>query len=128
MRLLLDTHAFLWFINDSAELSYEARAAIEDGENELFLSYASLWEMAIKISLGKLSMPEPFDHFINEQVQLNQISLLSFTIPQIAPIATLPFHHRDPFDRMLVAQALSENLPVLSRDAAFDAYSVQRIW
>ncbi|MFN8450248.1 MAG: type II toxin-antitoxin system VapC family toxin [Anaerolineae bacterium] len=84
--------------------------------------------MAIKISLGKLSMPEPFDHFINEQVQLNQISLLSFTIPQIAPIATLPFHHRDPFDRMLVAQALSENLPVLSRDAAFDAYSVQRIW
>lgn len=68
MRLPLDTHAFLWFINDSEELSHVARTAIEDGENELFLSYASLWEMAIKISLGKLSMPEPFDHFINEQI------------------------------------------------------------
>lgn len=128
MRLLLDTHAFLWFINDSHELSVLARNAIEDGENDLFLSYASIWEMAIKISLGKLSAPQPFNEFINEQVQLNQINLLNFSVRQFAPLVSLPFHHRDPFDRLLASQALSEELPILSRDAIFETYGVQRLW
>jgi PIN domain nuclease of toxin-antitoxin system len=128
MRLLLDTHAFLWFINDSPELSATARNLMEDSSSDLLLSHASVWEMAIKISLGKLDTPQPFDQFIDTQLQANQIALLHLSVQQIARLVTLPFHHRDPFDRLLAVQALNENLPLLSRDSIFDAYGVQRLW
>jgi len=128
MRLLLDTHAFLWFINDSPELSATARNLMEDSSSDLLLSHASVWEMAIKISLGKLDTPQPFDQFIDTQLQANQIALLHLSVQQIARLVTLPFHHRDPFDRLLDVQALNENLPLLSRDSIFDAYGVQHLW
>ncbi len=128
MKLLLDTHTFLWFIGGSAELSYGAKALTEDSENEVFLSIASLWEMAIKISLKKLILAKPFDTFIPEQLALNQIALLNISVAHTADVATLPFHHRDPFDRLLIAQAKVENMALISRDEAFDSYPIKRLW
>ena len=128
MRLLLDTHSFLWFIGGSERLSFKARQEIENPENQSFLSTASLWEMAIKISLGKLDLLRPFEDLISQQLTLNGIELLEITIGHIAIIANLPFHHRDPFDRLLIAQALFENIPIVSGDSIFDAYQITRIW
>jgi PIN domain nuclease of toxin-antitoxin system len=128
MKLLLDTHAFLWFIGGDDRLSPSARALIEDTNNVVYLSVASLWEMAIKISLGRLQLAQPFETFIPHQLSLNRIGLLGVTISHAAKVATLPFHHRDPFDRLLVAQAQIEQMLLVSGDAAFDAYSVTRLW
>jgi PIN domain nuclease of toxin-antitoxin system len=128
MRLLLDIHTFLWFLNDDAQLSAQARGLIEDGANEVFLSVASLWEMAIKISLGKLQLSQSFDPFIAEQLTLNAINLLDIAIAHTAALIPLPFHHRDPFARLLIAQALTENMPIVGADRAFDTYGVTRLW
>ena len=128
MKLLLDTHAFLWFIMGSANLSDKGRALIEDPSNENLLSVASLWEMAIKVSLGKLTLFAPFADLIPSQLNLNGIGLLNIGIDHVSLLATLPFHHRDPFDRLLIAQALTEKIPVVSIDAAFDAYGTSRLW
>src|SRR4051812_37682169 len=128
MRLLLDTHAFLWFIMGSPNLSATARALIEDETNERFLSAASLWEMAIKLSTGKLTLSAPFDVLIPRQLSLNGIGLLSIEVTHAAVVSSLPFHHRDPFDRLLVAQAIVENMPIVSVDKAFDIYAVTRLW
>lgn len=128
MKALLATHAFLWFIGDDPQLSANARAHIEDGANDILLSAASLWEMAIKVSLGKLSLSLPFDTFIPRQLSLNTIGVLAISMDHVSGIVSLPFHHRDPFDRMLIAQALVEHIPIVGRDAAFDAYGVTRIW
>ncbi|MBI1258904.1 MAG: PIN domain-containing protein [Chloroflexi bacterium] len=128
MRLLLDTHAFLWFAADSPELSNEAKSLLENVNNDLFLSYVSLWEIGIKVSLGKLSVPQPFDAFISTQLSLNDIELLPLSIAQISTVVTLPFHHRDPFDRLLAAQSMVEDLPLVSRDEIFDVYAVKRLW
>ncbi len=105
MNLLLDTHAFLWFISGNASLSNKARAIIEDETNRVFLSTASLWEIAIKISLGKLALSEPFEVLIPEQLSSNGIDLLDLSISHTARIVMLPFHHRDLFDRLLAVQA-----------------------
>ncbi len=128
MKLLLDTHSFLWFIGGDARLSPTARRLIEDVTNDVFLSVASLWEMAIKISLGRLQLAEPFETFIPQQLSLNRIGLLGITISHTAKVATLPFHHRDPFDRLLAAQAQVEQMPLASSDPAFDAYGITRLW
>lgn len=128
MRLLLDTHACLWFIMGSPNLSARARALIEDEANESFLSVASLWEMAIKMSLGKLSLSAPLDALIPQQLGLNGIELLGIQVAHAAAVSTPPFHHRDPFDRLLIAQAVVEDMPVISADAAFDMYTVKRLW
>lgn len=128
MKLLLDTHAFLWFIGGDERLSLTARTLIEDGANDAFLSVASLWEMAIKISLGRLQLAQPFEVFIPHQLSLNRVGLLGITISHTAKVAILPFHHRDPFDRLLVAQAQVEQMPLVSSDAAFDAYGITRLW
>jgi PIN domain nuclease of toxin-antitoxin system len=128
MKLLLDTHAFLWFIIGSSNLSDAARALIEDAANERFLSVASLWEMAIKLSIGKLSFSSPFDVLIPQQLSLNGIDLLNIEVAHAAIVATLPFHHRDPFDRLLIAQAIVEKMPVVSIDAALDTYGITRLW
>ncbi len=128
MRLLLDTHSFLWFIGGSPRLSSEARALIEDTSNQVLLSVGSLWEMAIKISLGKLSLAEPFEVFIPQQLELNQIELLGITVNHAAAVSILPFHHRDPFDRLLIGQAQVEQIPIVSDDTTFDAYSIARLW
>lgn len=128
MRLLLDTHAFLWFIIGSSNLSASARALIEDEANEGFLSVASLRGMAIKTSLGKLTPSAPFDALIPQQLDLNGIGLLDIRVGHATVVSALPFHHRDPFDRLLSAQAIAEGMPVISADAAFDAYPVKRLW
>ncbi len=128
MKILLDTHAFLWFIEDSPKLSIEARSAIEDGFNEPLLSVASLWEMAIKVSIGKLDLKKPFETFVPDQLELNGFDQLAISFQHIAAVAKLPFHHRDPFDRLLVAQALVEGIPLISADDLLDAYGVIRLW
>lgn len=127
MKLLLDTHAFLWFIEDSPKLSAAAKGLLES-ETDLLLSVASVWEMAIKISIGKLSLPPPFDEFVSEQLDKNTIQLFPVKLDHLGLVATLPFHHRDPFDRLLIAQAITEQCPIVSIDDKFDAYPVKRLW
>lgn len=128
MKLLLDTHAFLWFIAGNLALSRKVRALIEADDNQKLVSVASLTEIAIKTSLGKLTLEQPFAEIIPQQLRRNGFHLHPFTMEHAISLATLPFHHRDPFDRMIIAQSLVENLPVLSNDSAFDAYGVERLW
>ena len=128
MKLLLDTHTFLWFLEDSPRLSPTAKALIEDGSNEVFVSIGSLWEMAIKISLGKLSLSQPFETFVPEQLTTNDMILLPIAVEYTAALIALPFHHRDPFDRLLIAQSLVTHMPIVGADGVFDVYGVQRLW
>lgn len=128
MNILLDTHSFIWFVEDNPSLSPRARMLIEEPANDVFLSIASVWEMAIKFSLRKLDLEQPFDLFIPNQLLLNDITLLDITVSHTLRVATLPFHHRDPFDRLRVAQSLVEEMPFVSMDDAFDAYGVNRLW
>jgi PIN domain nuclease of toxin-antitoxin system len=128
MNYLLDTHTFLWFINDDVSLSSTARALIEEPENNIYLSVASIWEMAIKVSLGKLEMPSPFTDFIDEQLRENAIILLNIKTTHTGIVATLTFHHRDPFDRLIIAQSKSEDIPVIGSDVIFDDYGIKRYW
>ena len=127
MRVLLDTHAFLWFVGADARLSPPARRAIIDAD-EAFLSVASCWEMAIKISLGKLTLATPIERFLPEQLAANGFRLLHVEIAHATRVATLPWHHRDPFDRLLAAQALDEGLTVASSDRIFREYGVKAVW
>ncbi|MGA9996190.1 MAG: type II toxin-antitoxin system VapC family toxin [Pyrinomonadaceae bacterium] len=128
MRLLLDTHTFLWFIMGSPHLSAHARALIEDVANKKYFSVASLWETAIKLSIRKLTLSAPFNMLFPQQLSLNGVELLNITIDHATVVATLPLHHRDPFDRLLVAQAMFEQMPIIGIDTAFDAYPVTRLW
>lgn len=128
MNLLLDTHAFLWFMEGSQKLSERARAEIEAAEGRRTLSVASLWEMAIKASLGKLTLAKPLGELIPPVLADSGIELVAIEIGDVARVAALPFHHRDPFDRLLAAQALERGLAVVSVDEAFDSYGVQRVW
>jgi PIN domain nuclease of toxin-antitoxin system len=128
MRLLLDTHTFLWFIEGQSLLSMPGRQAIEDVTNERLLSIASIWEIAIKISIGKLTLRDPLVSIFPQQLYDNDIALLDITVAHVMGITTLPLHHRDPFDRLLIAQAMTENLSILSADSAFDGYAVNRLW
>jgi len=128
VRLLVDTHAFLWWIADDTSLSQKARDAIADPANECLLSAASAWEIAIKASLGKLALDEEVARFVPEQLALNAFGVLPVELGHALRVASLPFHHRDPFDRLLAAQALEEELPVVSADAVFRRYGVTRIW
>lgn len=128
MTLLLDTHAFLWFVAGDERLPPAARAHIEDGANRVWLSTASLWELAIKLSLGRLSLAQPFEEFVYTQLRVNSIELLHISVEHLSALTQLPFHHRDPFDRLLIAQTRVEGIPLVSGDSAFDAYDVRRIW
>ncbi|MFN2455484.1 MAG: type II toxin-antitoxin system VapC family toxin [Pyrinomonadaceae bacterium] len=127
MKLLLDTHTFLWFIEDNPRLSAQAKALLES-DAELLLSVANLWEMSIKVSIGKLTLAQPYDIFVPQQLTANAIEILPVSLAHLGVVSTLLFHHRDPFDRLMIAQAIVEQLPIVSSDAAFDAYSVKRLW
>ncbi len=127
MKLLIDTHTFLWFISDNRRLIDSARMLLE-GDNELLLSTASLWEIAIKNSIGKLTLDSPFEKFIPEQLNINEINVLPIEVKHLAYVISLPFHHRDPFDRLLIAQSIVEKVPIVSVDSKFDSYSIERIW
>lgn len=128
MTLLLDTQALLWFLLDDPRLSVMARESIIAKDRLIFVSPASLWEIAIKISLGKYALPAPFTAFWDNQLRINEFTLLPVSVSHAARIANLPFHHRDPFDRLIIAQSLAEGIPVVSSDNAFDFYGVERIW
>jgi len=128
MTVLMDTHSFLWFANGSSQLSARARTIIEDPTNDKLLSMASIWEMAIKISIGKLNIAQPFEQFIPHQLQINGFEMFEIKFDHITKVIHLPFHHRDPFDRLLIAQSLVDQIPIVSADSVFDAYSVQRLW
>jgi len=127
MRLLLDAHTFLWWVTNDPALKRRARASIADVDNECFLSHASVWEMAIKASLGKLKLPSPAGKFAVDQCELNGFHLLPITLVHIAAVENLPFHHRDPFDRLLVVQAQHEGLTLVSRDPLLKVYGVSVI-
>lgn len=128
MRVLLDTHAFLWFIMGDTRLSATARGLIEDADNERLVSAGSLWEIAVKVSIGKLTLTEPFEVIIPRELTQNGFQILPITVAHLTVLCGLPFHHRDPFDRLLVAQAMAEITPLVSADAILDAYSVTRLW
>jgi PIN domain nuclease of toxin-antitoxin system len=121
MRYLLDTHTFLWFIEDSPNLPKSTKTVIEAADSDVYLSIASLWEIAIKVGMGKLQIPQPFETFINGQLLHNRIYVLQVAIAHAAAVVQLPHHHRDPFDRMLIAQAQVENMTFISRDPVMDA-------
>jgi PIN domain nuclease of toxin-antitoxin system len=128
MRVLLDTHAWLWFVVGDNRLSPAARSCIEDPGNEKLVSPASYWETAIKISIGKVTTPQPYDRFVEHAIAGQGFSLLPILPAHVSALISLPFHHRDPFDRLLVAQSLVERIPMVSIDATLDAYSIQRLW
>ncbi|MEO5917614.1 MAG: type II toxin-antitoxin system VapC family toxin [Luteolibacter sp.] len=128
MNLLLDTHALIWFLENDAQLSANARAAISDPANRCHVSDATAWEIGIKQSLGKLKLPLPFDELF--PTRLLALGFLSLPIrhAHLHEVIRLPFHHRDPFDRMLIAQALAEGMTLVSRDPHFPTYEVPLIW
>lgn len=131
MSFLLDTHAFLWFVNDHNSLSPKAKGIIEDQQSIVFLSAANIWEMAIKSSLRKLALPAPLQQFAETHMAKNDFGILQITTEHAETVAKLPFPnsgHRDPFDRMLVAQAICHDLTIISRDSALNNYPIQRTW
>ncbi len=128
MKLLLDTHTFLWFIAGSLNLSDKARTLIEDQENQRFLSIASLWQMSIKISIGKLTLGMSIFELSEREVCGNAIELLEIQPEHLDELVALPFHHKDPFDRLMIAQSLAENIPLVTKDNTFERYSVNLLW
>jgi PIN domain nuclease of toxin-antitoxin system len=127
MRCLLDSHTFLWFVHGDRRLTIPAREAISSAENQVFLSIASLWEIAIKISLDKLELWKPLPDLFRE-LAANRIELLGIQPQHLFTLTDLPFHHRDPFDRLIIVQAMVEDMPVLSADPKFREYPVQIVW
>ncbi len=125
MNYLLDTHTFLWWVDDSRQLSDISREIIHNGSNRIFLSLASQWEIGIKASIGRLEFP--MDQ-LEDTVEQNGFELLAMTTRHIIKSTGLPMHHRDPFDRMLIAQARLESLTLISRDAVFPDYDVALAW
>jgi len=128
MRYLLDTHTFLWMDNNPAQLSPAAALLIQDSANALWLSIASVWEMQIKVQLGKLKLPLPLPTMIERQHQTNRVDLLPIALPHIVGLSDLPAHHKDPFDRMIVSQAITEGMRVISGDSQIARYPVEVVW
>ena len=128
MKVLLDTHAFLWLISGDDRLSETAQKTFLDPGNILFFSAASLWEICIKMSLGKLSLKSGWLKTIQDEMKVNAIQWLSIEMPHCVELTSLPFHHRDPFDRMLVAQAMVDGMKLLSCDNRLSSYEIKRIW
>ena len=124
MKLLLDTHVLLWWFGDDTLLSQAATAAIRDPNNVVFVSSVSLWEIWLKESLGKLRLPPDFE----EQLAAESFESLPLSAPQTRQVAKLPWHHRDPFDRMLIAQSILEDLVLVSNERVFDSYGARRLW
>ena len=126
MRVLLDTHAFLWAITDESRLSPKVRSVM--ATSECCFSVASIWEVIVKARMKKLSLPEPVGQFLTSELAASQVKILPILLSHVLRMERLALHHRDPFDRMLVAQSLEEDIPVLSADPLFRKYPVQVIW
>jgi PIN domain nuclease of toxin-antitoxin system len=128
MKALLDTHVFLWWIMDDPQLTTYIRKIISDSDNDLFFSAASCWEIAIKAQLGKLKLPAKSDIFISDQLATNAIQSLPVHSSHALHVFNLPSLHRDPFDRIIVAQAHLENIPVITSDSLISQYDIATIW
>jgi len=128
MKLLLDTHALIWLISGNSKLSEAAKEAFLNQDNKLFFSKASLWEITIKISLGKLVLVKEWLTAIEKEMISNGIQWLEIDIDHCKTLADLPFHHRDPFDRLLISQAISESMSIVSIDSEFSHYPLDIIW
>ena len=128
MRYLLDTHTFIWFVSELERLPAAVRDIMEAPENEIVFSCASAWEMAIKVRLGHLQLPTEFDVFLPNQLASLGLAILPIELQHVLGVARLPLLHRDPFDRLLVCQAQTENIPIISSDPAISQYGVQVIW
>ena len=128
MRVLLDTHALLWLITGDKRLSKTSMKIFLNTDNRLYFSIISLWEICIKKSLDKISLKNNWLDIIQEEMKTNSIQWLPVEVHHCAKVIELPFYHRDPFDRMLIAQAMTEDLSILSRDNRFSAYDIKCIW
>jgi PIN domain nuclease of toxin-antitoxin system len=128
VKLLLDTQCWLWWFAQPERLNEEAIAHIADETNALWLSVASIWEMGIKVAIGKLPLPEPIDSYIPSRMVLLNMRALEITASHALQASMLPLHHRDPFDRMLVAQAQMEDMMLVSADPMFRLYNVSMLW
>ncbi|WP_287313397.1 type II toxin-antitoxin system VapC family toxin [Moorena sp. SIO1G6] len=128
MKLLLDTHTFIWWTVSQGKLSEQVKSLLADKQNDLFLSLVSVWEMQIKLQLNKLSFNFPLAEVLERQQQTNDLYFLPIELDHIYALASLPLQHRDPFDRLLIAQAVVEQMPLLSIDSVFDGYPIQRLW
>ncbi|MFZ4791480.1 MAG: type II toxin-antitoxin system VapC family toxin [Candidatus Competibacteraceae bacterium] len=128
MRLLLDTHTFLWFVLNDSKLSRVAGSLIADPHNDVLISPATYWEIAIKVGKQTLDLFAPYDDFMTRGIQGNNFEILPIETRHTSSLTRLPFHHKDPFDRMLIAQARYEGIPIVSADEQFDAYRIKRIW
>jgi PIN domain nuclease of toxin-antitoxin system len=128
VKILLDTHVFIWINGSPEKVSQKAMALLLDVGNTLMLSMASVWEMQIKIQLGKIQLNAPLSELLATQQQINNLQILPIELEHILALAGLPDSHRDPFDRLLIAQAVVTQMPIVSVDAVFDSYPVQRLW
>jgi PIN domain nuclease of toxin-antitoxin system len=128
MKLLLDTHTFIWWDSQSSQIPADTLALLRSEENELFVSLVSVWEIQIKTHLGKLELREPLLDIIQRQESQNGIVLLPITLTQIVELDQLPWHHKDPFDRLLIAQSRVESAMLVSKDPAFNQYGCQTLW
>jgi PIN domain nuclease of toxin-antitoxin system len=126
MKVLLDTHTFLWAVTDEWRLSANVRRLL--GSAELWWSVASIWEAITKVQIGKLSLPQPAGEFLTSELASNGVRVLPVTLDHVLRIESLPLHHRDPFDRMLVAQSIEQGWPIVTADPHFNSYSAQVIW
>ena len=127
MKFLLDTHIFLWFLEGNTSLSNRVRSIIEDINNDIYFSCTSYWEICIKISIGKLDLVDNWQAVFDAKMAENRIQWLDITKDHLQRVIDLPWHHRDPFDRLLIAQALSDNLWIATADPAFSAYGIDVI-
>jgi PIN domain nuclease of toxin-antitoxin system len=128
MNLLLDTHTFIWWADEPEKLSVDSRQALEDENNRLLLSLVSIWEMQIKIQLGKMKLKQPLRNLIESQEQANELEIVPITREHIFALDSLPFHHKDPFDRLLIAQGIIESATIVSADLKLSAYPVILLW
>ena len=128
MKLLLDSHTLIWAADDPAKLTALAQALLQDPSHDRLVSAASLWEIAIKFSLGRLPLSLPYRQWMDKAIADLGLILLPITLDHAERQASLPWHHRDPFDRLLVAQAQVESMPIVSADAKLDIYGITRIW
>ncbi len=128
MQYLADTHCFLWYISGHTNLSSSARKLIDEKQNQIYVSIASLWQIAIKSALGKLTVIQSFEDLISDQLKRNDFTVLPISLDHLATLTTLPFHHRDPFDRLLIAQARTDDRPIITKDKIFNDYEVRVVW
>jgi len=128
LKYLVDTHVLLWIIDNNSQLSQKVKEIYLDEDNEILLSIVSIWEMAIKISLKKLAIPGVLSDFVKNHIIGNNIRILDIRLSHIYRLEHLQYHHRDPFDRLIISQCIEENIPIICSDSRFDQYNVDRIW